>query len=197
MNYSRALKVEHEKPTDNKSEDAYTIFSLTQPYTLDFRKANKVCIQTLGVLWGKHDDTRLIWMIEQALIDGVLPPVKLLEASKGTLNVVYDSHLSRRNYLRFEKAWTELASGAWYDCWTADFFNELQTPSSISGGRIFRDHAPDILRRHYLGIQEFTGEMFLHHHEWRELGDKLSISEPTESSAKDRDFDLIDDDTGF
>lgn len=166
MIYSRALQVEHEHPHNDEGEGAYTVFNTIQPLRLDFLPSIEIILQQFAVLWVGTPDTRLIAMIEQALIMGVLSPVKLLHASKGNLCVVHHEKLKGKHLSQFKNAWTDIAEGVWYDDWTAEFFCEEEVSFLGGGGRIFSEFAPDILEKHSLGLKPFTKEMFLHYEDW-------------------------------
>lgn len=166
MIYSRVLHVEYEHPNNDEGDGAYTLFSLIQPLQMNRKPTKDVMAQYLAVLWAGLPDTRLIALIEKALISGVLAPVKLLHASEGNLCVVYSGHLREIDYAWFEDAWTDLALGVWYDEWIAEFFREDSLSGVQNGGRLFRHFASEILTKHNLGITPFTDEMFLFHEEW-------------------------------
>lgn len=76
---------------------------------------DEVCIQTFAVLWDTVKDTRIIDLIERSIVQGVLSPVKLLHASKGTLMVVYDHRIAQSVKEDLEEAWQDLAGAVMYD----------------------------------------------------------------------------------
>lgn len=165
MIYSRVLQVEHEQPKNEYGQGAYTVFNVIQPYELDFQKAQKVQIQSLAVLWNDHVDTRVIAMIEDGLIDGVLPPVILLHATHSVLNIVYSSQLNPDAQAQFEQAWNRISENSWSDEWTTYFIRDSEAHTTYEGGRAFRAYAHDILINHDLGVRMFTSKMFLHYEE--------------------------------
>ncbi|WP_338444709.1 hypothetical protein QCL51_07145 [Pseudomonas sp. LTR0] len=198
MIYSRVLQVEHEQPKNEYGEGAYTIFNLVQPFTLNLKKSKSVWIQSLAVLWNNQIDTRIIAMIETALIEGALSPVLLLQATKGTLNIVHSSHTSHKTQDYFENTWHEIAGNAWYDEWSANFICDSQIIFNDSGGRIFRTYAEKILSDHKLGMRLFTTDMFLHHEEWEP--EKLlgpSEYQPRGTENDDQVPDAFDDNISF
>lgn len=160
MNYSRVLQVEYEQPINEDGGGAYTVFNLIQPFKLDLRKSSKICIQTFAVLWNTQPDTRVIALIEKALIRGVLSPVKPLQTTEGILNIVYNCRFNLTEHPQFKEAWEDIAGCAFYDDWTAELFDENLVHSTISGGQIFRAYALEILSSHELGVRAFTEEMF-------------------------------------
>lgn len=188
MNYSRVLQVEHEQPSNVGGEGAYTIFNLVQPFKLSQKKSNKVSIQTLAVLWDTSPDTRVIAMIEKGLIRGVLSPVKLLQASEGVLSVVYDSHLTCNEFPQFKGAWENIGGCAFYEDWTVEFFDESLIHNNVSGGRILRAYALEILSSHELGVRAFTEKMFLHHAEWSP--ENINILPPADDEGRKFDGDF-------
>ncbi|MDI1330132.1 hypothetical protein [Pseudomonas sp.] len=166
MIYSRWLYTEHEQPHNDDGEGAYTIFSTQQLFGADCMALDLVCIQRFAVLWEGLPDTRVIDLIEQSIILAVLSPVKLLNASKGMLVVVYDSTLVGENYELFQLTWAKLAAGAMYDEWTVLLIKDTDAGFGLDGGRIFREFARDILDNNDIGITEFTSEMFLFKDDW-------------------------------
>ncbi|MCH5551112.1 hypothetical protein L6227_17690 [Pseudomonas syringae pv. syringae] len=196
MIYSRALHVEFEHAHNEEGEGAYTVFNVIQPLLINRKPANEIMLQSFAILWTDSPDTRLIAMVEEALITGALSPVKLLHASKGSLCVVYNNKLQGIDYLRFQDAWIDIALGVWYDEWSAELVNEDYVGSSRDGGRLFRTFAPAILDKHDLGIKPLTGEMFLHHDDW--TPDKIIYCDDSENLTDDQ-LELLDSDpfTGF
>jgi hypothetical protein len=164
MTYSLALQTVHEQPANSDGSGAYTVLSVIQPFNLKLKKSKSVCIQKLAILWKDTVDTRLIAIVEKALIAGVLPPVKALYAAKGDLNIIYNSEFNGDDLPKFYEKWSRLASGAWYDEWAAIFFSEHEVAQNI-GNSFFVD-IREILDRHDFGIQPFTEEMFLFHDDW-------------------------------
>ncbi|SEJ94473.1 hypothetical protein [Pseudomonas sp. NFR16] len=166
MIYSRALQIEFEHAHNEEGEGAYTVFNVIQPLLINNKPANEIMLQSFAILWTGSPDTRLIAMAEEALITGVLAPVKLLHASKGSLSVVYNKKLRGKDCRRFQESWADIALGVWYDEWTAEFVREDEVSSTWDVGRLFRTFAPVILDKHDIGVKPFTTEMFLHHEDW-------------------------------
>jgi hypothetical protein len=195
MIYSRLLYTEHEHPHDEHGEGAYTIFNTQQTRDVNSMPLNAVSLQKFAVLWEGRPDTRVIDLIEEGIIKGVLAPVKLLHASEGTLFIAYDSILDAAHYEEFVNAWADIASGALYDCWTAMFIADLAVTNRVESCRLFRNHAPGILENNSLGITDFTSDMFLFWDKW----DPVNVfeSEPQESNQVPLDFDSFDDDIKF
>ncbi|MEO6677664.1 MAG: hypothetical protein ABIO21_09830 [Pseudomonas sp.] len=108
----------------------------------------------------------MIDLIEQSIILAVLSPVKLLNASKGMLVVVYDSRLVGETYELFHLAWAKIAAGAMYDEWTVLLIKDTDAGFGLDGGRIFREFARGILDNNEIGIVEFTPDMFLFKDDW-------------------------------
>ncbi|MCH5518696.1 hypothetical protein [Pseudomonas syringae] len=166
MIYSRLLYTEHEQPHNDEGEGAYTIFSTQQLFGADCAPLGDMSAQKFAVLWEGQPDTRVIDLIEQAIVLTILSPVKLLNASKGTLVVVHDSKLVGENNKLFCLAWEKLAAGVMYDEWTVLFVKDTGAGPGLEGGRIFRQFAREILDNNELGIVEFTPDMFLFKDDW-------------------------------
>ncbi|MFI3046588.1 hypothetical protein [Pseudomonas coronafaciens] len=166
MIYSRLLYTEHEQPHNDHGEGAYTIFSTQQLFGPDCAPIGDMCIQKFAVLWEGQPDTRVIDLIEQSIMVTTLSPVKLLNASKGTLVVVHDSKLVGENYKLFCLVWEKIAAGVMYDEWTVLFVKDTGAGLGLAGGRIFRQFARGILENNEIGIVEFTPDMFLFKDDW-------------------------------
>lgn len=166
MIYSRLLYTEHEQPHNDDGEGAYTIFSTQQLFGADCVLLGDMSVQKFAVLWEGQIDTRVIDLIEQSIILTILSPVRLLNASKGTLVVVHDSKLVGENYKLFCVVWEKIAAGVMYDEWTVLFVNDTGAGLGLQGGRIFRQFAREILDNNELGIVEFTPDMFLFKDDW-------------------------------
>lgn len=197
MNYSRVLYTEHEQPHNKNGEGGYTVFSTQQSKGINFMPLDVLSTQTFAVLWWNSPDTRVIHLIEKAIIEGQLSPVKLLHSSKGTLVIVYDDDFSDEKYGDFKAAWDDIASYALYDEWNAIVIKESEIAFDLDGGRLFRKYAPEILAANTLGIVEFTSDMFLFWDEWdpRDILGELNPEEERASLKQLRDGpDLFDDD---
>ncbi|UUT14788.1 hypothetical protein NQ186_11625 [Pseudomonas zeae] len=166
MNYSPMLYTKYEHSHNEHGEGGYTVFSTQQSKDINFTSLDILSMQTFAVLWWYSSDTRVVHLIEKAIIEGQLSPVKLLHSSKGTLVVVYDDALADENYEEFKAAWDDIASYALYDEWTAILIKESEIAFDLDGGWLFRTYAPEILAANTLGIEEFTSDMFLFWHEW-------------------------------
>ncbi|MEE4622347.1 hypothetical protein V2L00_01380 [Pseudomonas alliivorans] len=164
--YSRLLYTEHEQPHNDDGEGAYTIFSTQQLFGADCVPLGDMSVQKFAVLWEGQPDTRLIDLIEQSIMLTILSPVRLLNASKGTLVVVHDSKLVGENYKLFCLVWEKIAAGVMYDEWTVLFVKDIDAGLGLLGGRIFRQFAREILDNNELGIVEFTPDMFLFKDDW-------------------------------
>jgi hypothetical protein len=183
MIYSRLLYTEHEHSHDELGEGGYTIFSTQQSKGINFMPLDVLSVQKFAVLWWNSPDTRVIHLIEEAIIRGQLSPVKLLHSSKGTLVIVYDDALADEKYDDFKSAWDEIASYALYDEWTAIVIKESEIAFDLDGGRLFRTYAPEILAAHTLGIEEFTSHLFLFWDQW-DPEDILGEGNPEEERSK-------------
>jgi len=166
MIYSRLLYTEHEQPHNDGGEGAYTIFSTQQLFGPDCVPLGDMSVQKFAVLWEGQPDTRVIDLIEQSIMLTILSPVKLLNASKGTLVVVHDSKLVGENYKLFCLVWEKIAVGVMYDEWTVLFVKDTGAGLGLEGGRIFRQFVREILDNNELGIVEFTPDMFLFKDDW-------------------------------
>ena len=200
MIYSRLLYTEHEHPHNEHGEGGYTVFSTQQSKGINFMPLDVLSMQTFAVLWWDTPDTRVIYLIEMAIIKGQLSPVKLLHASKGTLVIVYDDDLANEKYGDFKAAWDDIASYALYDEWNAIVIKESEIAFDLDGGRLFRKYAPEILAANTLGIVEFTSDMFLFWDEWdpRDILGELDPEEERANLKQLRDGpDLFDDGVDF
>lgn len=166
MIYSRLLYTEHEQPHNADGEGAYTIFSTQQLFGPDCVPLGDMNVQKFAVLWEGQPDTRVIDLIEQSIMLTILSPVRLLNASKGTLVVVHDSKLVGENYKLFCLVWEKIAAGVMYDEWTVLFVKDTGAGLGLVGGRIFREFARGILDSNEIGIVEFTPDMFLFKDDW-------------------------------
>lgn len=166
MIYSRLLYTEHEQPHNDDGEGGYGIFSTQQLFGADCMPLGTVCIQKFAVLWEDKPDTRVIALIEQAIILAILSPVKLLHASKGMLVVVYDSAFVGENFKLFHLAWEKIAAGVMYDEWTVLLIKDTEAGHGFDGGRIFRSFASSILDNNEIGISAFSPDMFLFKDDW-------------------------------
>lgn len=196
MIYSRMLYTEHQNPPNEYGEGAYTVFSTQQSMDINCMPYGDVCMQKFAVLWEGKPDTRVIDLIEQAIVMMKLSPVKLLHASKGTLFIAYDSELDEEQLEEFQEAWGDIASGVLYDSWTTVFIKDKNVGHGLDGGRLFRKYVPGILAADELGITEYTSDMFLFCEEWRPENIDFGIDLQGRPEITD-DLDCLDDDFKF
>ncbi|PRA51947.1 MULTISPECIES: hypothetical protein [Pseudomonas] len=197
MIYSRVLYTEHDYPHDEYGDGAYTIFSTQQVRDVNHKLLDALCMQKFAVLWGGIPDTQVIYLIEKAIIKGILAPVKLLHASEGTLVIAYDTQLNERQYKKFVTAWEDIASCVIYESWIVIFIADIFVDNTFESCRAFRKYAPEILKTNDLGITEYTADMFLFWDEW----DPVNIFGPAtqeELQAPDDPYDFgFNDDVKF
>lgn len=196
MIFSRLLYTEHEHPANEDNGGGYTVFRTQQSLDINYMPLDVVCIQKFAVLWEGKPDTRVIDLIEQAIIMGQLSPVKVLHASKGTLFIAYDAQLNGEKFEGFEEAWGDIASCVMYDSWTTVFIKDRNVGQGFDGCRLFGAYVPEILATNELGITGYTADMFLFWDEWKP--ENISYgSEPRESGLLPDDPDSFEDDIKF
>lgn len=198
MNYSKVLHIVHEEPMNDYAEGAYTVFSAIHCFNVNLTPEPRVFIQNLAVFWNDRVDIRIIGMIERGLIQGVLSPVKLLSVTKGTLNILYDSSISRNAQIRFEQTWSEIARKAWGEVWIASFISETQLRDIDVRNTDFAIYADDIICSHGLGIGEFKGDRLHHLNRWQPDNHSDSVaSNPRPEAGPENDFGTFDDELPF
>ncbi|MDH0302259.1 hypothetical protein D3C81_242190 [compost metagenome] len=194
MIYSKVLRVIHEQPMNEHGQEAYTVFITTHNFNLDLQPGARVLIQKFAVLWNDCVDMRIVAMIERGLIQGVLPPLKLLGVTGSFLNVVYDSSINATAYMRFEQAWREIAYNAWGDSWVANFVRETQIHDTNARDRSFCIDADGIIWGHGLGIWEFDGDRLHHFNGYRLANSQASAAcDALPQSGPDLDFKFDDE----
>lgn len=90
----------------------YLVFSTPQSHTpsLGFRKT--VGLQRFAVLWSGELDLRAITIIEQALVNRVLSPIKVLQVGHGRLDIIIDKNLGEEKLRAFVFAMDALVGKA-------------------------------------------------------------------------------------
>ncbi|MDW8843638.1 hypothetical protein [Pseudomonas fluorescens] len=155
-------------------------------------------IQNLAVFWNDRVDIRIIGMIQRGLIQGVLSPVKLLSVTEGTLNILYDSSISRTAQIRFEQTWSEIARKAWGDEWIASFISETQLRDINVRNTDFAIYADDIICSHGLGVGEFKSDRLHNLNRWQPDNHSDSVVSNTRPEAgPENDFGTFDDELPF
>lgn len=198
MNYSKVLHIVHEEPINDYTEGAYTVFSATHCFNVNLTPEPRVFIQNLAVFWNDRVDIRIIGMIERGLIQGVLSPVKILSVTESTLNILYDSSISRNAQIRFEQTWSEIARKAWGDEWIASFISETQLRDINLRTTDFATYADDIICSHGLGIEEFKGDRLHRLNRWQPDNHSDSgVTNPRPEAGPEDDFGTFDDELPF
>jgi len=198
MNYSKVLYIVHEQPMNDYVEGAYTVFSATHCFNVNLTPEPRVFTKNLAVLWNDRVDIRVIGLIERGLIRGVLSSVKLLSVTGSTLNILYDSSISRNAQIRFEQAWSEIARKAWADVWIASIISETQLRAINIRNTDFAIYADDINCSHGLGIGEFKGDRPHHLNRWQPDNHSDSVaSNPRPEACPEGDFGTFDDELPF
>lgn len=198
MNHSKVLHIVHEEPMNDYSEGAYTVFSATHCFNVNLAPEPRVFSQNLAVLWNDRIDVHIIGMIEKGLIQGVLSPVKLLSVTEGTLNILYDSSISKNAQIRFEQTWSEIARKAWGDVWIASFISETQLRDIDLRNNDFAIYADYIICSHGLGIGELKGDRLHYLNRWQPDNHSDSVvSNPRPEAGPENDFGTFDDELPF
>ncbi|KHK65897.1 hypothetical protein [Pseudomonas frederiksbergensis] len=180
------------------SEGAYTVLSATHCFNVNLAPEPRVFIQNLAVLWNDRIDVHIIGMIEKGLIQGVLSPVKLLSVTEGTLNILYDSSISKNAQIRFEQTWSEIARKAWGDVSIASFISETQLRDIDLRNNDFAIYADYIICSHGLGIGEFKGDRLHYLNRWQPDNHSDSVvSNPRPEAGPENDFGTFDDELPF
>ncbi|NIF29455.1 hypothetical protein F3J44_24190 [Pantoea sp. Tr-811] len=169
MIYSKFLYTEFEQPHNNDSEPGYTIFSTPQPWGVYAMGEQRVGILSFAVLWDGKPDTRVINLVEQAIVRDVMAPVRLLHAHEGTLTIVFKYEGEELDIEAFRLAWEDIGSGVQLDCWTVEVIEECVVGHLLFGGRLFRKYAPEIMATHNLGMSFYTQDDFLFKDEWSKV----------------------------
>lgn len=185
MVYSRFLYTEYEQQCNEEGEGGYTIFSTPQPLDAGMMVKSITGVLKFGVLWSDGVDTRVIQLIEEAIVLGILRPVRLMHASKGALTILVDSKEMKYESMNYLGLWEEVAGNVLWGSWTVELLYESDLGSLFAGGRQFRQYAPAILAVHKLGISSYTYDMFLFKNEWTQeavFGSEQELKE-------DLDFD--------
>ncbi|MNC13713.1 hypothetical protein D3C75_614670 [compost metagenome] len=115
MIFSRLLHTEHEHSHDEYGEGGYTVLSTHQSKGINFIPLDVSSVQKFAALWWGTFDTRVIHLIEKAIITEQLSPVKLLHASKAMLVIVYDSNHTNEHYDDFKSSREYIAPYEIYD----------------------------------------------------------------------------------
>ena len=123
----------------------------------------------LRFLWDGKPDTRVINLVEQAIVRDVMAPVRLLHAHEGMLTVVFKYEGEELDIEAFRLAWEDIGSGVLLDCWTVEVIEECVVGHLLFGGCLFRKYAPEIMATHNLGMSFYTKDDFLFNDEWSEV----------------------------
>lgn len=143
--YSTFFHCLHDQPEmTGRYFGAYSIFRAIDSRDVEQRPAPLPHVHDFAVIWDDDHDTRIIPVLEEMLMAGLLPGVQFIGEHKGTLTII----LAARTYWKIDgEAYTkrvEALTAAAGDCW------------NVRLGMY--DHAPGNLRRgHQCDFQEIVG----------------------------------------
>lgn len=175
----------------------YTVVSHLQFLDHDLKRRQYVGLQRLAIIWSSDQDTRIIDIIERAIVEQVLSPVKLFHASEDCLEIVIDKRLSIESWTVFISMWEEPACSAIMEAWTLKAFPEHVLAHSLDAGRIIREYSSKILESQNLGGVDYSPGMFLFDEEWSFNNLDIGCGEAGGSNDEKRFLGEQDDDLPF
>ncbi|SDG12389.1 hypothetical protein [Phytopseudomonas seleniipraecipitans] len=176
MIYSRLIYTEHEQRPNEKNEGDFTIFSTQQSLDINLNRLPDICIQTFAVLWDLHDVTHLVYLIERAIILGVLSPVKIVRDYQGALTVVCDQETTDAKLEAVATAWNLIAKETGWPYREVQLISEAADCMLPGGDLLLKDIAHQISEHHELGIKEFSSDLLIVADDWtRDIHNTLSI----------------------
>ena len=98
MNYSNIVSCLYDQPipVGNLGRGAhYSIFRSTQFRDTDGRRTEEASLHDFAVIWDEDHDTRIIDLVEELHLSGLLWPVMFIGERKGGVTVVMDDRLRR------------------------------------------------------------------------------------------------------
>lgn len=161
MIYSRMLHTEHDRPNHADGGGAHTIFTTQQANDVNLMMLDMVCLQRFAVLWNGAVNSKIIHLIELAIVSEQLSPVIMLHEFDRVLLVAYNHELHGEQLEIFHEAWTELVTEAMPTASAIVFLEARWVALGLDGGKVFRKYALDVLTSYELGILPFTSELRL------------------------------------
>ncbi|MGM3216540.1 hypothetical protein ACSQ5K_15165 [Pseudomonas sp. PhalM4] len=110
------------------------------------------CMQRFAVLWNGSVNSKIIHLIEQAIVSEQLSPVIMLHEFDGVLLVAYHHELQGERLEIFHEAWAELVTETMPTAAAIVFLEARWVALGLDGGKVFRKYALDVLTSYELGI---------------------------------------------
>lgn len=138
MNYSNLFHTEHDESTSigNIGRGShYSVLSMPQWIDVDreLAKSGEARIQRFAVIWDEDHDTRIIKVLEQAHLKGLIYPVRFIGERKGYLTILVDAEFYARHDKKikdYESYWRKIVEISIDDCWEVEVSSEWQ-PSGL------------------------------------------------------------------
>jgi hypothetical protein len=162
MIYSRFLHTESQGSIAcAQDETQYLIFSTPQSHTpsLGFRKS--VGLQRFAVLWNGEFESKLITIIEEALIARMLSPIKALQIENGRLDIVIDQDLNEEKLKAFvfslDALVRKISEKKWFLVICSDNLNSANSEKAS----VVEKYNNPIIRSAEIGILDYSPELSL------------------------------------
>lgn len=162
MIYSRFLHTESQGSIAfAQDETQYLIFSTPQSHTpsLGFRKS--VGLQRFAVLWNGEFDSKVITIIEEALIARMLSPIKVLQIYNGRLDIVIDQDLNEEKLRAFVFALEALVRKISEKKWILVVCSDNLKSTDPENASVLERYNNPIIRSAEIGILDYSPELSL------------------------------------
>jgi len=162
MIYSRFLYTESKGSIASaQDETEYLIFSTPQAHTpsLGFRKS--VGLQRFAVLWNGELDSKVITIIEEALIARMFSPIKVLQIDNGRLDIVIDQDLNEEKLRAFVFALDALVRKISEKKWILVVCSDNLKSTNPEKASVQERYNDTFIRSAEIGILDYSPELSL------------------------------------
>ncbi|MBK5479414.1 hypothetical protein JFU04_25425 [Pseudomonas sp. TH21] len=132
MNYSKFFHTEYDEqaPVGKIGRGShYSVLSTLQLRDEHLNFLDETKVQRIGVIWDEDHDTRIIEVLERALVTGILSPVQFIGERKGGVTIIVDKNNAQAKGADFLRKWEKICMSVDCDSWA---FN-VETIESDTG----------------------------------------------------------------
>jgi len=109
---------QHEPTVDIGRGAHFSILSTAQWLDMQLIPMARAVVQRIAIIWDEGHDTRIIPMLEAALINGIISPVLFVGERKGSVTLMLDMGSPLIKDPEFIQAWQKICYGPDDDHWS-------------------------------------------------------------------------------
>ncbi|MDY7566841.1 hypothetical protein QN400_07210 [Pseudomonas sp. RTC3] len=160
MDYSKYFHTEYDEtaPIGKIGRGAhYSVLSALQARDEHLNVLDTPKIQRIGLIWDEDHDTRIIEVLEDALVSGILSPVKFIGERKGGVTIIVDEDNPQAKTPEFHRKWESICSSVDGDFWSFNIKTIVTDTGYIihTSNQLIRTYLTNINNLWSIGLHDY------------------------------------------